>query len=489
MYRRMIQAKDAATQLTLEKELRAKIVAGSIDVNIMTKIDRLHPGKNNEKPPAEFSDALSSLRGFVKSDLNSSVVLSAGLNSRLFSYMAQFTEFLPDENGDFRKKVTLKVSDYRSAIIQGKILAKKGIWVSEYRIESGLNCGGHAFATEGDLLGPILEVFKEKRSELISEIHELFCAALKERGVRPPESPLKVSVTVQGGIGTTQEDRFLIDYYQVDGTGWGSPFLLVPEATNVDEETRKKLALAKREDFYLSDVSPLGVPFNNLRDTTSEQLVKRRVLDGKPGSPCTKKFLISNTEFTKEPICTASTQYQRLKIKQLQGMDLTPDELERTTGKLLEKSCLCEDLAASAVINSGMNGSSEHPVAVCPGPNLAYFSKIVSLEEMVGHIYGRMQLITTTDRPNMFINELRLYIDYLKKEIQTRFDSLTAREQNRFNTFKENLQNGITYYKSLVPKLAQETERYREIMWNQLLELEQELMDIVVPGVPVLIQA
>jgi hypothetical protein len=170
-------------------------------------------------------------------------------------------------------------------------------------------------------------------------------------------------------------------------------------------------------------------------------------------------------------------------------MDLTPDELERTTGKLLEKSCLCEDLAASAVINSGMNGSSEHPVAVCPGPNLAYFSKIVSLEEMVGHIYGRMQLITTTDRPNMFINELRLYIDYLKKEIQTRFDSLTAREQNRFNTFKENLQNGITYYKSLVPKLAQETERYREIMWNQLLELEQELMDIVVPGVPVLIQA
>jgi len=488
LYRRMNQARDAATKKALEDELRAKIVAGSIDVNIMTKIDRLHPGKNNEKPPVEFSDALSSLRGFVKSDLNSSVVLSAGLNSRLFSYMAQFKEFLPDENGDFQKKVTLKVSDYRSAIIQGKILAKKGIWVSEYRIESGLNCGGHAFATEGDLLGPILEVFKAKRSELISELHELFCAALKERGVPIPTSPLKISVTVQGGIGTTQEDRFLIDYYNVDGTGWGSPFLLVPEATNVDEETRKQLAAAKREDFYLSDVSPLGVPFNNLRNTTSEQLVQRRVLEGKPGSPCTKKYLISNTEFTKEPICTASTQYQRLKIRQLQDMDAAPDELERTTAKLLEKSCLCEDLAASAIINSGMNGSSDHPVAVCPGPNLAYFSNIVSLEEMVGHIYGRIQLITAADRPNMFINELRLYINYLKKEIQTRFDSITTREQSRFNTFKGNLQDGITYYKSLIPKLAQESERYRETMWNQLLELERELMNIVVPGVPVLVQ-
>ena len=51
----------------------------------------------------------------------------------------------------------MKVSDLRSAKVQGKILAKKGVWVSEYRIESGLNCGGHAFATDGILLGPILD--------------------------------------------------------------------------------------------------------------------------------------------------------------------------------------------------------------------------------------------------------------------------------------------------------------------------------------------
>ena len=42
-------------------------------------------------------------------------------------------------NGNLEKKVILKISDYRSALIQGKFLAKKGIWISEYRVESGLN--------------------------------------------------------------------------------------------------------------------------------------------------------------------------------------------------------------------------------------------------------------------------------------------------------------------------------------------------------------
>ena len=54
----------------------------------------------------------------------------------------------------------LKVSDFHSAVVQGKFLAKRGLWVSEYRIESGLNCGGHAFATKGLLLGPILDEFQ-----------------------------------------------------------------------------------------------------------------------------------------------------------------------------------------------------------------------------------------------------------------------------------------------------------------------------------------
>jgi hypothetical protein len=450
----------------------------------MTKLDKMNIGRDQEKLPAEFSDALASLRGFAQSELNASVVLSAGLNSRLFSYLGQRKEFVPDEQGNLKKRVILKVTDYRSAYIQGKILAKKGIWISEFRIESGLNCGGHAFASDGYLLGPILDEFKTNRQILFDELSLLYQTAFRDKGFSFPSAPMQFRITVQGGIGTAKEDMFLREYYRVDGTGWGSPFLLVPEATNVDKTTRDILARAKKEDYYISDASPLGIPFNNVHGSSSDLQIQQRFNDGKPGSRCTKKFLISNTEFTTEAICTASSQYQELKIEQLKRQNLSPEVLEQKIAKVVEKACLCEDLAASGLINSNGHGPAKiRAVAVCPGPNLAYFSKIASLEEMVGHIYGRLQLLTDPNRPNLFINELRLYVDYMKIEIQKRIDTWNANEQKYFSTFKKNLQDGINHYKGLIPKLIEESERYRETMRIELLELEQELREIVIPAI------
>ena len=139
---------------------KKNLTMGSIDVNIMTKVDKDNYIKN-EKLPIEFNDAHAALRGYANSNLRSSLILSAGMNPRLYAYIGQFDDFYPNEFGEIKKKIILKVSDYRSALIQGKFLAKKGLWVSEYRIESGLNCGGHAFATDGYLLGPVLAEFKE----------------------------------------------------------------------------------------------------------------------------------------------------------------------------------------------------------------------------------------------------------------------------------------------------------------------------------------
>src|SRR5690606_5977543 len=96
-----------------------------------------------------------------------------------------------------------------------------------------------------------------------------------------------------------EENSFLLNYYQMDATGWGSPFLLVPEVTNVDEETLQELVKAKKEDFYISGSSPLGVPFNNFRQSSAEKQRLERIAKGRPGAPCTKKYLISNTEFTR----------------------------------------------------------------------------------------------------------------------------------------------------------------------------------------------
>lgn len=462
LYETMRNEKSVHAQLLMQRFLRENIFAGSIDVNIMTKCDKTKYDENGNAMPAEFSDAMAAFRGYAKSTLSSSIVFSAGLNPRLYSYCESFPDFFPDENGVTRKKIILKVSDYRSAFIQGKFFAKKGLWISEFRIESGLNCGGHAFATDGNLLGPVLNDFFSRKAELTNELASICKKALIEKGY--PESILlpRLRITVQGGIGTPNENKFLIEHYNVDSTGWGSPFLLVPEATNVDQDTLNALANAKKEDYYLSTASPLGIPFNNFRKSSSEVQRKRRIERGRPGSPCYKKFLAFNTEFTEKPICTASRQYQDLKIKQLDEKNLEDKEYENELRQITDKDCLCEGLGAAAVIkNDATDKLRLTAVAICPGPNLAYFSGVFSLREMVDHIYGRTDLRNNVSRPHMFINELQMNVDYLEKENRNKQSDSSGKYERKLIEFKNNLLNGIEYYKSLLPDMKQETESFR----------------------------
>lgn len=474
----MMKMKDGNAKYILQDLLRCEVKAGNIDVNIMTKLDKINYLKNNDVPIPESSDALTALSGFAKSDLDSSVVFSAGMNPRLYTYIEKFKDFFPDKTGVIKKKIILKVSDFRSANIQGKFLTKKGLWVSEYRIESGLNCGGHAFATDGYLLGTILEEFKTNRQKFTSEFFEIYNKALTEKKYSPVLIPPQIKVTVQGGIGTAKEHNFLLNNYEVDGTGWGTPFLLVPEATNVDHETLYKLAQATEDDLYLSDVSPLGVPFNNLRNSSSEIKKMERIALGIPGSPCKKKYLVSNTEFTEKPICIASRQYQNFKIKELEGKKLNHEEFRKKYEKIVEKSCLCTDLGVAAELVFNLPSTKNNTSAICPGPNLAYFSKVTSMEEMVNHIYGRINPLSDPTRPNMFIKELSLYIDYLKRELQKHLDSWNEKQNLYFNNFKDNLQSGIDYYKQLIPKMHEETEQYKNKMKEELLGLENKLSSI-----------
>ena len=163
LFQTMMNCNNETVKERLGDWLRKHITQGSIDVNIMTKLDKVNTDNNGNRIE-DGSDAVSALRGYANSNLtNSSIILSAGLNQRLFNYMETLSTFDRNEDGTFNKKIVIKVSDFRSAYIQGKMLAKKGLWVSEFRIESGLNCGGHAFATDGYLMGPILEEFKNKR--------------------------------------------------------------------------------------------------------------------------------------------------------------------------------------------------------------------------------------------------------------------------------------------------------------------------------------
>ena len=480
-YVEMLSMDEGDKKYLLQEKLKSTLRAGAIDVNIMAKIDKSNFTATGEALAAEYSDASAALRGFADSELESSVVFSAGYNPRLYSYLENFADFFPDENNYLKKKVILKVSDYRSALVQGKILAKKGIWVSEYRIESGLNCGGHAFATDGLLLGLIFEEFKNKREELVSEIFEMCNTANSANGKHIFTKRPNVKITAQGGIGTANENNFLLEYYKLDGTGWGSPFLLVPEATNVDDNTLNLLATAKKEDYYRSDASPLGIPFNNFRKSSAEQQRKKRIFEGRPGSPCFKKFLTSDTEFTGKPICTASRQYQHLKIKQLKEKNLSPELYKIAFTSITEKDCLCAGLGAAVLLKDTIPLSHNlSAVAICPGPNLAYFSGIFSLAEMIDHIYGRNNILNASYRPNMFINELNLYVDYFKKKIERSFD-INTKQLKYIQTFKNNLLEGIEYYKGLFAEIKKSSHLQISIIKNELEKIEACLNQIKMP--------
>ncbi len=459
--------------LALAMQMQMK--AGDIDVNLMAKVDKLNYSKKGELLAEHFSDASAALRGFAHSKLQSAVVLSAGMNPRLYAYLAEFSAFMPNADGKFEKRITLKVSDFRSALIQAKFLAKKGIWISEYRIESGLNCGGHAFATEGFLLGPILDEFKRNKNQLTEEVFGLYQAALAERNLTMSTCPA-VKLTVQGGVGTNGEHQFLIDHYGVDRVGWGSPFLLVPEATTVDDDTLQNLATAQAADFYISNASPLGVPFNSFRKSTAELNRLKRIAEGRPGYPCTKKYLVSSLECGDEPVCTASRQYQQHKIKELDAQQLPEKEYAQAFEKIVEKQCLCEGLATPAYLKYRILKPRERDaVAICPGPNTAYFNKIYSLSEMVDHIYGRLDILKNVERPSFFVNELELYVKHLRTYMHDNLADLDQKKKKYIQKFQAQLLEGISYYRKLQQEVQHSFGESKDLFMEQLRKYELQL--------------
>lgn len=461
--------------------LRTNLTPGSIDVNIMTKLDKVNYDKNKDALPSEYNDAHAALRGFANSTLTSSLVLSAGMNPRLYSYIENFTDFYPDENGNFRKKITLKVSDYRSALIQGRFLAKKGIWVSEYRIESGLNCGGHAFATQGYLLGPILDEFKEKRQELLEQTFSVYQKGLEGKGRPELKRIPEMKITAQGGVGTNEEHEFLLNEYKLDRIGWGSPFMLVPEVCNIDKDSIQLLKNAGEKDVYLSDASPLGVHFNNVRGSSQQIQIKNYLKEDKRGFPCTKRYLVFNTEYTDRPICTASRQFQKKKINEIKTSQLSEKDKQRQIDLLTQKECLCEGLTNSAYLSHDITPDfARYGVSICPGPNIAYFNKIVTLKEMISHIYGTNNLLSGIKRPNLFLKELKMYIDYLEDKLNDLKGSDDAKQFSYYKTFRKNLEDGITYYHDLFKKYEHKMAEMKKDIFTELNNFSKKLESLKV---------
>lgn len=460
----------------IETGIKKLLMMGSIDVNIMSKGDAVRYKNAHEKLPVEYNDAHAAVRGFMKSNLvNSSLIISAGLNPKLFTYISTFNEILPDARGFFSKKIVIKVSDYRSAFVQGKFLAQRGVWVSEFRVESGLNCGGHAFATKGYLLGPILKEFSDKHQELETELRQIYASALASKGISAIAEPPTILVSAQGGVGTSDESNFLRDNYDVNSVGWGSLFLLSPDVVNIDIDTLELLQQADENSIYLSDTSPFGIPFYSVKGNTKDKEKNFRIKHNVPGSICPKRFVALNNEFGDKALCTASKDYQKLKIQKIKSEESNLEIQKILIDKVTARTCICVGLGTSALLVNGLERRVEgDTVSICPGPNLAYFSEKSSLQKTVDHIYGRANLLTDSSRPHMFVKEIRLYLDYMKNYLMP--PNADIKQKTYLKEFVKNLLDGIEYYQKLFIESVSHTMKQREQILNELDSMTRTIL-------------
>lgn len=447
-------AKTGLARLAAEAALTEKMEPGEIQANIMV-------GLNHEEA------AFDAVRGFAASKVKGSLVLSAGVNLAVFEEIAKCKDFYRTATHAPTKKVILKVSDYRSALVQGRYLAKKGVEVYEYRIESGVNCGGHAFFESKKLLFDVVREFVEKREELFETTRAMIAKFASSSAavnapvqmIVPPPKPARI--TAQGGL-CAPEDIEKVMAFGIDGVGVGTPFLLVPQATSVDKETRRLLVAAKPEDVYISHASPLEIPFVNLRTSTAAELCQEKIREYfapqgeksgapelKPGFPCRQHYLCRAVPGFEHPVCMASREYvvhrlaeiDRLEKEELDchsGGSEATDRIQETVAAIREKynelrrmtlsrECICRFLGNAgreeireknpslhyqpecvAVARGSQPARVREPVTICPNPDIGYFDREYTLLEMMRHLYGTGPRLTPKDKPSAFEVEERL---------------------------------------------------------------------------------
>ncbi|MBW2998298.1 hypothetical protein KY321_02050, partial [Candidatus Woesearchaeota archaeon] len=490
-YFRMLPSGSELRKKFLEKtnldSLIDKLVLGSVDVNVMSKLNV----NNTTSEDSTYNEAIAAINGYAKSNLNTNLVLSAGADPGIASYLGRATDldgnnpFIPNEQGIAKKGLILKVTDYRSSRLQaGRILAKQGLVVKEFRIESGLAAGGHLFPTQGKLLGPILEEFKENKNNLnyVKEVNK----AREKQGLALIEVDLKPNITYQGSVSTYEELELLEQYYGV-GVGIGTPFLTVDELGFSDKDLLEYMIESTNEDVVVGNCSPITT-YMNLRFTSSEFSKFDNIDLGTPGANCRLGHAKIKKLDDGRDVCAASKIYQKQQLKKLDKLDLNQEQYEFIFNKVVDCACICDHLTHSLYKLKGIETNFDLTPTVCPGPNLAEFDKNSTFEEMINHFYGRKAINNPELHENMFVRELSLYLDLLEnqvyefnlgfeEEVKDTFNLTKRLNQKHFLKFKENLNEGINYY---LDTLADEMSSSQKVDFkSDILEQANRLNQIM----------
>jgi hypothetical protein len=102
---------------------------------------------------------------------------------------------------------------------------------------------------------------------------------------------------------------------------------------------------------------------------------------------------------------------------------------------------------------------------------------------MTDHIYGRLSIVNEATRPNLFVKELQLYVDYLKNMIAETPKPFTDKQLKYYQLFQQNLDEGIAYYRGLYSDFEQKVGVLKQDVLSELEKIRHELNDhVLVPA-------
>ena len=68
---------------------------------------------------------------------------------------------------------------------------------------------------------------------------------------------------------------------------------------------------------------------------------------------------------------------------------------------------------------------------------------------MLNHIYGRTNLINNPQRPNLFVKELTMYLDYIEKQFNETRGVPATKTLAGWNEYLTNLSSGMEFYEQM----------------------------------------
>jgi hypothetical protein len=83
----------------------------------------------------------------------------------------------------------------------------------------------------------------------------------------------------------------------------------------------------------------------------------------------------------------------------------------------------------------------------------------------------------------MFVNELRIYVNYLKDEAEKQVEAITENQVRYLKTFQANLLSGIGYYMDMLPFNKYETVSCIDEIRKELDEVKKTLQNFSISNV------